>query len=478
MVSGTVYANGITLDNTADISGGTIDLLTGTLSTPTITVNASGGTIGSVLTGTVGLNVTGSGALTLSGNNVFPGGVNLGGTTAGTLNLANNNAIGSGVFWERGEVLQAAAPGIVIPNGFIISNGGLDFSGSNDLTVNGSGTQDSGRSIRNFSASNTLTLGSFDTGGFVLTLEGRSAAGTNGSIAFTAAISGSGSIVNNNPGDNPSLVTTLYGANTYTGSTTITSGTLAVSGGGNLGGGNYAAAISNSGALVFSTSSHQVLSGVLSGIGDLTQAGPGVLVLTASNTYSGQTTVSGGTLALGNGTPGNDGSISGVGGVTDNAALLYNLAGNQAVGYAIGGSGALIKSGTGTLTLTGINTYAGTTTVNGGTLQLAAGGLAPNADEYVGSGGTGSFAQTGGANAINTSSKTLHLGYNGGDLGSYTLGGNGLLKAWDEEVGRLGTGSFTQNGGTNSISGSLILAQAPLPRARTTSTADCSPWPG
>ena len=50
-MSGGVYANGIQFDATGTVSGGTINLLSGILATPTITVNATGGTINSILAG-------------------------------------------------------------------------------------------------------------------------------------------------------------------------------------------------------------------------------------------------------------------------------------------------------------------------------------------------------------------------------------------------------------------------------------------
>lgn len=63
----------------------------------------------------------------------------------------------------------------------------------------------------------------------------------------------------------------LTAANTYTGDTTISAGTLEIGGAGSLASGAYAGAIANSGALVISSSAHQTLSGVLSGNGPLTK---------------------------------------------------------------------------------------------------------------------------------------------------------------------------------------------------------------
>ena len=93
---------------------------------------------------------------------------------------------------------------------------------------------------------------------------------------------------------------TLTNASSYLGATLIGAGTLTLAGGGQLGAGSYAGAITNNGLLKYNSSAAQVLSGVISGNGSLFQAGSGSLTLTTNaNTYSGGTTISGGILAMG-----------------------------------------------------------------------------------------------------------------------------------------------------------------------------------
>lgn len=94
---------------------------------------------------------------------------------------------------------------------------------------------------------------------------------------------------------------TFTGTNTFTGSMTISAGLVAISGAGQLGGGNYSAAIVNNGAFSFNSSANQTLSGVVSGSGSLTNSGPGALTLGTANTYSGGTVLQGGSTVIPNG---------------------------------------------------------------------------------------------------------------------------------------------------------------------------------
>ena len=103
----------------------------------------------------------------------------------------------------------------------------------------------------------------------------------------------------------------------------------------------------------------------------MNKLGGNTLTLTGSNgIYTGTTTVSAGTLQLGNGTT-DFAPLSG--NIVTNATLLYNLKGNQTYTGAISGTGNFAKTGPGTLTLSvsAGGSYAGSTLITGGTVKLA-----------------------------------------------------------------------------------------------------------
>ena len=97
----------------------------------------------------------------------------------------------------------------------------------------------------------------------------------------------------------------LAGANTYTGATTISNGTLQLGNGGTTGSLSTSSTITDNGNFTINrsdtvTQGTQFSGSAITGTGSLTQAGGGTLILTADNTYSGTTTISAGTLQVGN----------------------------------------------------------------------------------------------------------------------------------------------------------------------------------
>jgi fibronectin-binding autotransporter adhesin len=167
----------------------------------------------------------------------------------------------------------------------------------------------------------------------------------------------------------------LLGTNTFTGGTTITGGTLQCSTA------SLPGSILDNAALVFDQAFTGTETNVISGSGSVTKQNTGTVIITKTNTYTGGTTISGGTLQLGDGAT-SLGALAG--NVTNNANLIFADATTQTFGNQISGSGAVTKNGAGQLNLGGssTNTYTGITTVNAGTLAFNS--AAPNTNAIGG----------------------------------------------------------------------------------------------
>lgn len=162
----------------------------------------------------------------------------------------------------------------------------------------------------------------------------------------------------------------------------------------------------------------------------IVKSGAGTTVLSANNTYRGGTTVSAGTLQIGNG--GTTGSIAG--NVVNNAVLAFNRSDDISFAGVISGSGGLNKLGAGTLTLTGTNPYSGGTQINAGRVQIAS----------TANLGTGGVSFDGGTLAVGASSfslgKAVLLNAGGG---SFEVGAGATLTL-DQPV--TGSGGLTRLG--------------------------------
>lgn len=180
---------------------------------------------------------------------------------------------------------------------------------------------------------------------------------------FGGVISGAGTLFKVGPRG----TLTLTGANTYTGGTRVTQGTLQLGNGGATGSITGAVALGREGTLAFNRATMLTYGGAITGAGQ-TVVQRGVVALSGTNTYTGGTTVDRGAVLI-VGDRSTSGSITGD--VVNNGFLSFQRSDRLTFGGNISGAGNLTHAGTGRLTLTGAHTYSGGTYVNnGGTLML------------------------------------------------------------------------------------------------------------
>ena len=506
------------------ISGGTLALSgAGSIaSSPSIAVGTGATFDVSAVTG----GFTLASGQTLSGVGTVAGGVTLGNgstiapataATAGTLTTGNltlsggasyavnfvNATTGAGIGWD----LIDSTGTVTLPGSAFtvaLSGAGTGFNSSADAswrilaaTALG-GTFDAA----NFSIADTTGLnlagGSFSvsdsgdagTGLYLVFTAGQSLSWIGGSGAWAAT----GGTDWSGGGWNPAK-TAIFG--------TPTAGTVTVAAGGvnadrgmqfdttgytvagdavTLGGTSAAANTITTGSGVTAT-----VNAVLAGSNGFTKAGAGTLDLGGGNTVAGTINVSAGTLrttvadglastanvTVGSGATfalgGNDtiGTLAGAGGVDLGGSTLSVGAtgGSTTFSGVASGSGGLTKTGTGTFTLSGANTYSGATTVDAGTLATsAADRIADTSAVVVGSGAT---FQVGGAETIGSLA-----GSGAVTLGSFTLttGNDGTSTTYSGAAG--GTGGLTKIGaGTFTLSGANTYSGATTINAGTLATA-------
>ncbi|EHN1433470.1 autotransporter-associated beta strand repeat-containing protein [Salmonella enterica] len=378
----------------------------------------TGGTFDNAISGSGQVVKSGDGALTLSGANSYSGGTLI---SDGTLVASNVEALGTGDVTDNATL--ALNTGGTFDNA-ISGSGNVVKSGDGTLTLSGSNTYTGGTLISDGTlvASNVEALGTGD-----VTNDATLALNTGGD--FTNNISGSGQVVKS--GDD---TLTLSGANSYTGGTLISSGTLVATNVDALGSGD----VTDNATLELNTGG--TFDNAISGSGNVVKSGADTLTLSGSNSYTGGTTISGGTLVASNV------EALGTGDVTNNATLELNTGGDFI--NNIGGTGRVEKSGDETLTLSGANSYTGGTLISGGTLvatsveALGSGDVTDNAVLELNTGGTFDNAISGSGQVVKSGDKMLTLSgansYSGG-----TLISDGTLVASNVEA--LGTGDVTND---------------------------------
>ena len=517
-----------TFDISGTVNGATIIALSGSgnivLGSKTLTLNdydstnsktyTTNTTFSGVISGKGGL-VLASGEITLTGVNTLTGSVTVSSDTLhlsgngsissastvyvyGTLDFANASSAsikslaGSGTvtLGANNLVLTAAGnsfTGIISGTGGVILNAGTQYlTGSNTftggMTING-GTMEIGSSTVSYNVANSGIFAFYSTS----------------TIEMDGVISGTGEVQSLSTG-----VTTITAAQTYTGATTITLGTIKLTGSGSIANsslvtvngaldisetsGTTIKALAGSGAVRLGTETLTItgsggdFSGAVSGTGGIILTG-GSQTFSGANTYSGTTQVNGGTLVLAAGSSlrstvidnaavnlssgstatgsATVGSLSGAGTVSLGANTLVISNANDTFAGVISGTGGVWIS-SGTETFSGANTYTGATTVSGGSLVLTSTGsissssalaISGTFDATAAAGSALTFASLSGSGTVSVGAHILTLNNASGSFSGVIQGTAGLVISGGTEV-LSGTNTYT--GGTMIGSGAVL----------------------
>ena len=258
--------------------------------------------------------------------------------------------LGGGTFSQSGGTLNIGASGLTV-GGLNQTAGTLAVTGALSLAI-------------------PVSLGGTLSSTGAMTLSGAVALTSSATLSTSnQAINLTGSI---NSDANPRSLTVNAGTGNVTvsgsmGNTSALAG-LSITGAQITQSGNVV--LDTGGIFSFTNSGTSTMSGQLSGsAASLTKSGNGSLAITSDQIFTGVTTINAGTVTLGNG--GTSGSLSG--NIINNGTLAFarsdsalNLAGS------ISGTGGINTGTTGTVTLSGNNSYAGTTTVQAGSTLVVA----------------------------------------------------------------------------------------------------------
>jgi T5SS/PEP-CTERM-associated repeat protein/autotransporter-associated beta strand protein len=463
------------------ISGGTASTATaliGTSALSTGSVTISGGTWTSSGDVTVG-SVDGTGTLTISGSGTALVGGTLSRGDLGSINLASGGTLQIGLGSASGSLA-----GDLLNNGTLIFNRGDESSATGSISGAGTVTK-LGAGTLSLEGTNSYTGGT-TIGAGAISLGSTGALGTTGTISFTGgalqfttinttdyssrfSTAANQAYALDTNGRDVTLATgltssggtlaklgdgtlTLTGANTFTGLTTVATGTLQIGNGSTTG--SIAGNIAVESDLVFNRSGTTTYGGVISGNGNVTKLGSGTLLLTGDKLAFGTTTVAAGTLEIGNG--GTTGSLRGD--IRNDGTVVFNRSDAQTYSGNIDGSGGVTKLGAGTLTLDGDNTFTGVAQINAGTLAVAsAGALGSGSSLPTISFGGGTLQYTSGnqvdysGQISSAATQTIRIDTNNEAVGFAT----GLAGA-GSTLEKLGAGTLTLSGSSSYTGGTTV----------------------
>ncbi|MBV7478306.1 autotransporter-associated beta strand repeat-containing protein [Pseudomonas sp. PDM31] len=519
--AGTVAVNGTQVFTGLQFITDGYNLVNGTAGQLTA-INGTGGTtavrVDPGVTGTVGVNIDGSGilhkldsgTLVLNGANTYTGGTQLDG---GKIVVGSNTALGSGVLTANAGTQLDSNSAVTLGNAATL-NGYLTVLGSNALTLNG-GIGGTGGLIKNGAAN--LTLGGNNTflgdvalnaGGLTLAsdaalgaaslnaaggtnldaatavavsnavnLAGNLSVGGTADLTLNGAVNGAGSLTKNGAGD-----LAMNGSNNFLGGVALNAGTLTVGSNSAIGLGNLtvagASTLDSNSALNLGNnlllnaslsnggSNDLTLGGVLSGAGALVKDGGANLTLNGINTYQGGTALNAGTLTLGSGAALGSGTLTAAGNATLDTVAPMVLANNISIDANLNLAGAHdltlggVIDGAGTLSKNGLAdlTLAGNNTFSG-TVDVLSGSLITLGSTALGNNASVQLASGAVLNLGASTSLASLTGSGAASIGtgdSLSIGGSNLGSTFDGAI--VGTGELNKLGtGTLTLSGSNSL---------------------
>ncbi|WP_212321299.1 autotransporter domain-containing protein [Achromobacter sp. Marseille-Q0513] len=336
-------------------------------------------TYAGLISGYGALRHVGTGTTVLTADHRYTGLTTI---AAGTLQLGNGGTSGS----IRGDVLNDGVLAFnrsdsLIYTGRITGSGVVRQIGPGTTTLAADQDYTGGTAI----LAGTLQIGDGHSTGSIkgdVLNNGTLAFNRYGTLNYVGTIAGSGAVRQIGGG-----TTILTGDHRYTGGTVIEAGILQLGNGGSTG--SIQGDIVNNGVLVLNRAGRLDLAGAISGGGSLELIGPGLTVLAGSNSYTGDTRLSAGTLqvsreanlgAASSKLYMNGGTLATAADLTLNRAVAMNQGGGSfditagttlTLAGKLQGSGPLITTGGGRLLLTGdARDYVGTTTVDKGLLSV------------------------------------------------------------------------------------------------------------